>query len=315
MLSTKYIGAVLCLSSLVHGIALPDPLPLPLIIWHGLGDSYDSEGIENVASLAESTFPGTYTYTIRLSNDTSSDRSASFFGNLTEQLSSVCETLRTHPVISAAPAVNAIGFSQGGQFLRAYVERCNVPPVATLVTFGAQHNGISRFQACKPADWLCHASSSLLRGNVWGALAQSRLVPAQYYRDPEALEDYLASSNFLADVNNERTQKNATYAVNIRQLRKFVMFLFADDETVIPKESGWFAEVNDTTGDITPLWQRDLYTQDWLGLRALAEKDGLEYRAVEGKHMQLSEDLLVGVFEKYFSPADTRQLPQEQLEL
>ncbi len=42
---------------------------------------------------------------------------------------------------------NAVGFSQGGQFLRAYVERCNNPPVHNLITFGGQHMGMSGAQS------------------------------------------------------------------------------------------------------------------------------------------------------------------------
>lgn len=38
---------------------------------------------------------------------------------------------------------DAIGFSQAGQFLRAYVERHSNPPVHNLITFGAQHMGSS----------------------------------------------------------------------------------------------------------------------------------------------------------------------------
>ena len=44
-------------------------------------------------------------------------------GNLTEQLAQVCSDLASHPILSPAPAVNALGFSQGGQFLRGFVER------------------------------------------------------------------------------------------------------------------------------------------------------------------------------------------------
>jgi palmitoyl-protein thioesterase len=40
---------------------------------------------------------------------------------------------------------NAVGFSQGSQFLRAYVERCNDPPVYNLITMGGQHMGSQRF--------------------------------------------------------------------------------------------------------------------------------------------------------------------------
>jgi palmitoyl-protein thioesterase len=34
---------------------------------------------------------------------------------------------------------NAVGFSQGGQFLRAVAQRCPSPRMRSLITIGAQH--------------------------------------------------------------------------------------------------------------------------------------------------------------------------------
>ena len=129
---------------------------------------------------------------------------------------------------------------------------------------------------------------------------QSRLVPAQYFRDAGDLEPYLKHSNFLADVNNERKGKNQTYKENLMRLQKFVMFLFKEDQTVIPKQSGWFGEVNMTSGDVTMLKDTRLYKEDWLGLQALDQAGRLEFRVTEGGHMALSQELLVEVFQKYF---------------
>ena len=123
-------------------------------------------------------------------------------------------------------------------------------------------------------------------------------MPAQYFRDPLQYDDYLEHSNFLADINNERALKNETYKENLKKLEKFVMYLFEDDKTVIPKESGWFAEVNGT--EVTGLRERELYKGDWLGLRELDERGALEFKMTEGGHMSLSEELLKGVFESYF---------------
>jgi palmitoyl-protein thioesterase len=279
----------------------PAPTPLPLVIWHGLGDTFDADGLKSTAELAERVNPNTYVYTIRLSNSSSSDRRSTFFGNITTQLDSVCTQLREHPVLSKAPAINALGFSQGGQFLRGYIERCNDPPVKNLVTFGSQHNGIAKFQRCSSSDFLCHSVAQLLKANTWG-VAQNTLVPAQYYRDPEDLESYLEHSNWLADVNNERGVKNETYAKNLAGLSKFAMYLFKDDQTVVPRESGWFAEVNGTTGEVTELRNRTIYKEDWLGLKTLDEKKGLVFREVEGKHMELHEDVLTDVFREFFAP-------------
>jgi palmitoyl-protein thioesterase len=262
-----------------------------------------------VAELAEAANPGTLVYIVRMDENPSRDRSATFLGNVTEQVSKVCEDLATHPILSTAPAIDALGFSQGGQFLRAYVQRCNNPPVRSLVTFGSQHNGISEFRDCKATDWVCKGAMALLRGNTWSSFVQSRLVPAQYYRNPaNGYDSYLEYSNFLADINNERPVKNKTYAENLSSLENLVLFMFEDETTVIPKESAWFEEVNGT--EVTPLRARKLYWQDWLGLRTLDRKGGLRFRTAPGDHMQLSEKLLNETFQEYFGPLKTEASTQ-----
>ncbi|KAK0386023.1 hypothetical protein NLU13_5860 [Sarocladium strictum] len=280
-----------------------DDTPLPLVIWHGLGDSFDADGIQQVGKLAEEINPGTFVYTVQLAEDGNGDRSATFFGNVTQQIESVCEALATHPILSTAPAIDAIGFSQGGQFLRGYVERCNSPPIRSLVTFGSQHNGIIEFRACGTTDWLCRSAMALLRFNTWSTLVQNRLVPAQYYRDPstlDAYETYLENSNFLADVNNERILKNTAYADNIAKLENFVMYMFEDDSVVIPKSTSWFQEVNGT--ETIPLRERELYKQDWLGLKRLDEKGGLHFLSITGEHMAIPEDVLNKTMVDFFGP-------------
>lgn len=137
---------------------------------------------------------------------------------------------------------------------------------------------------------------------------QSRLVPAQYYRDPEDLERYLESSNFLADVNNEREVKNGTYKRNMQRLKRFVMYMFSEDTTVIPPESAYFAEVNTTSGKVTKVRDRDIYKEDWIGLRGLDERGRLEFRVAEGGHMQFAEGVLEDCFRKYFGRRSSKDL-------
>ncbi|KAL3427517.1 Palmitoyl-protein thioesterase 1 [Phlyctema vagabunda] len=279
--------------------------PLPLVIWHGLGDNYAADGLAQIAELADEANPGTFVYTVRLDEDPSADRTATFFGNLTLQIDKVCEDLASHPILSTAPAIDALGFSQGGQFLRAYVERCNSPPVRSLVTFGSQHNGISEFQACGATDFVCKGAQALLRSNTWSTFVQSRLVPAQYFRDPAQYDQYLENSNFLADINNERLLKNQTYKANLEKLEKFVMYVFDDDTTVVPKETGWFSEVNGT--EVIPLRERAIYTEDWIGLKTLDKKGALEFKSTEGGHMTLSDKLLRSVFKESYGPMKKNQ--------
>ncbi|KAI1271950.1 palmitoyl-protein thioesterase 1 [Xylaria sp. FL0933] len=280
-----------------------DDTPLPVVIWHGLGDAYNAEGIQQVGQLVEEAHPGTYVYFVRLDASGANDRRATFYGNVTEQLAQVCADLAADPILSTAPAIDAVGFSQGGQFLRGYVERCNAPPVRSLVTFGSQHNGIVDYRACGPTDWLCRGAMALLHGNTWTSFVQSRLVPAQYFRDPSDLESYLEHSNFLADINNERALKNETYAANIARLENLVLYVFDDDTTVIPKETGWFEDVDGQ--ESTPLRARKLYQEDWIGLRALDRKGGLKLKTTPGEHMQLSAEVLTEAFNEFFGPYKT----------
>lgn len=262
--------------------------------------SYKADGLRDIGKLLNETIGNTYTYFVRLDDDPAADRQASFLGNLTMQVEKVCEDIATHPILSKVDAVNGLGFSQGGQFLRAYVERCNKPRMSNLVTFGAQHNGISEFQKCGDSDWLCWSWSGLLKGNTWTDFVQGKLVPAQYFRNPEDLENYLEHSNFLADINNEREVKNKTYKKNMKKLDKFAMYMFSEDVTVIPKESGYFADVNTTSEEVIKLKDRDLYKEDWLGLKWLDEKKRLDFRIAEGGHMALSKEILQEVFNDYY---------------
>lgn len=277
--------------------------PLPIVVWHGLGDQFNSDGMKDIQELAEAINPGTFVHIVKLNGDPNQDRSATFTGNLTDQISQVCEELAKHPILSTAPAIDAIGISQGGQFLRGYVERCNWPQVRSLVTFGSQHNGIVKFKACGQTDWLCKGAMALLRFNVWSNFVQSRLVPAQYYRDPSTEHDYnnyLENSNFLADINNERELKNNKYKANLGSLTNFVMWMFEDDTLVVPKESSWFEEVNGT--ESTPLRARKLYQEDWLGLRGLDRNGGLKFRSAPGDHLQNMEELLNQTITEFFGP-------------
>ncbi|KIH89929.1 palmitoyl-protein thioesterase [Sporothrix brasiliensis 5110] len=281
-----------------------DDTPLPLIIWHGLGDNFAAEGLREVGALAEEVNPGTLVYFAHLGDSAGSDRSATFMGNVTEQVAQVCADIAADPILSTAPALDALGFSQGGQFLRAYVERCNRPPVRSLVTFGAQHNGISEFVECASTDVVCRAAMALLHGNTWSGFVQGRVVPAQYYRDPStaaAYAQYLDKSNFLADINNERPgARNPQYRDNLAQLANFAMYLFENDTTAIPKESAWFAEVNGT--EVTPLRARALYKEDWLGLKAIDDRGGLHFRTVPGEHMRLRAEDLQAAFSEFYGP-------------
>lgn len=59
----------------------------PVVIWHGLGDTYDSPGVKRTEEVIKEVHGDVFVYPIRLSNSSSEDRSSSMFGNATEQVS------------------------------------------------------------------------------------------------------------------------------------------------------------------------------------------------------------------------------------
>jgi len=80
--------------------------------------------------------------------------------------------------------------------------------------------------------------------------------------------------------------------------------MFENDTTLVPKESAWFADVNLTSAEVTPLRKREVYKEDWLGLKKLDKKGGLIFETTPGEHMRLTDEVLIDAFKKYFGPMD-----------
>ncbi|PWN25629.1 alpha/beta-hydrolase, partial [Jaminaea rosea] len=286
--------------------------PHPLVIWHGLGDSAYAEGLVDLKRSLEEAFPGLFVHIVSLEEGESADRKRTVFGSVNDDVDQVCEQLKAIPELEGG--MDAIGFSQGGQFLRAVVQRCEGVKVRNLVTFGSQHMGIADFPACKPADFLCRLAEGALRAGIYTDYAQSHVVSAQYYRNPrdaDALQRYLETNHFLADINNE-VEQNDEYKERLSTLDSFVMLQFSDDVTVVPKRSSWFesypeAKRNDSSikghdpdvDETTPLRQSEIYTSDRLGLRSLDKRGSLVLDVCKGPHMHIDSACQLKVFGKY----------------
>lgn len=114
-----------------------------------------------------------------------------------------------------------------------------------------------------------------------------RVIQAQYFRAGNETE-YLLRNTVLPFLNNEVPEKIAAYSLSIIALRRFVMFRFSDDVTVVPRDSAWFSVLQGT--EVVPLQTQLLWTEDWLGLRALDEAGGVFFGTIPGVHMQFTLD-------------------------
>jgi len=293
---------------LTLGAVLSTSTPRPLVIWHGMGDSHASPAIVEFGELIAKMHPGIFIHSVYIEEDQDQDRRAGFYGNVNEQIDLVAQQVAS--IAELAGGFDAIGFSQGGQFLRAYIERYNTPPVHNLITFGSQHMGVSDLPACRPWDLACQAARQAARSGVYSQWAQTNLVQAQYYRDPDRMDSYLASNKFLADINNEIPgTHNRTYAKNLSSLHRLVLVLFSNDVTVVPKESSWFGSYAPRDGSlpwnktIIPIWEQELYLHDTIGLKKLDEEGGIIFVRCNGVHMQMTDDCWRPIAEEFVGGA------------
>ncbi|KAK4706167.1 palmitoyl-protein thioesterase, partial [Phenoliferia sp. Uapishka_3] len=185
--------------------------PVPVVLWHGLGDRYDAPGLLSLKTDLEERpdLKGVFVWIVKLADDGTSDQRATFFGSANDQVAAVCDQLRALPEImdpklNPSGKFDAIGFSQGGQLLRAVVERCGGKGglnVRNLITVGSQHMGVSSMPPCPPgsspfgACRLMHLS--IVREGLYSNFAQHKIIPAQYFRDEARIHDYLSVNNFL----------------------------------------------------------------------------------------------------------------------
>ncbi|KAF9484503.1 palmitoyl-protein thioesterase [Pholiota conissans] len=292
------------LSWITSSLAVIPQHPRPVVLWHGLGDSHSSPGMLEFASRIKELHPGIFVHSVFIDQDLSKDRQAGFYGNVNDQIEFVADQLASIPELR--DGFDAIGLSQGGQFLRAYVEMYNSPPVQNLITFGSQHMGISDLPGCSRYDFLCQAALRAAKQAVYSDWAQKNLVQAQYYRDPARIQTYLTSNLFLSAVNNEVPAfRNSTYSHNFASLQKLVLVLFTEDKTVVPKESSWFGSeeshddvraldnqysfVGASERGIVPMRLQPLYTEDWIGLRQLDQRGDVVLETCQGEHMQMGD--------------------------
>jgi palmitoyl-protein thioesterase len=156
-------------------------------------------------------------------------------------------------------------------------------------------------------------------------------MQAQYFRDHKHYAAYLRASTFLADINNEIPEdtdddeeprsRNSTYATNFASLDNFVMVLFDQDKTVVPKESSWFGSYKIPTDDdedsedreIVHMKHQPLYKEDWIGLRKLDEEDKVFPIICEGEHMQIVEECWKPIIKRWVGQVDVKMTTERRI--
>merc|ERR1712215_518453 len=265
--------------------------PVPVVLWHGMGDS--AAGMTGIESILKDNIEGVYVHRIMIGSNIIVDTESGFFRDTNRQVKEVCEMLANDPELQ--DGYNAIGFSQGGQFLRAVAQRCPQPPMKNLVTVGAQHQGVFGFPLC-PGEmvFFCDIVRDLLSYGAYVEFVQDILVQAQYWHDPLDFDTYVEKSKFIAEINNEKDVKNASYAVNLNKLENFIMIKHNQDTKVEPKESEHFEfHIPGQAEEILPLRESPIYTEDRIGLKAMDEAEKLHFLSVDGNHLHFTKEWFI----------------------
>lgn len=244
----------------------------PVVLMHGLGDSGNASGMQSLVKSVMNAFPGAYATSPDVADGTSS-----YFTLMQDQVDQFAKTVRSDPKLQNG--FNAVGISQGGVIVRAYIELYNDPPVYNFVSLCGPQQGVGACPASVPG-WIC----SIFQSNPYPA----KLSFAGYWKGSDQAT-YLKESTFLAGIENARDAKNATYKANMASLNRLALVMALNDTVVYPKESeqfGFYAWGG--SKDIVQFKDTDTYKNDWIGLRTLDEAGKIDMLQFEGAHVQFS---------------------------
>lgn len=263
---------------------------VPLVLWHGMGDSCCNPlSLGRLMKLIEQHVPGIYIHSIQIGNNIAEDTFNGFFKNVNDQVSEVCEMLASDAKL--ANGFNAMGFSQGGQFLRALVQRCDKVKVHNLISVGGQHQGVFGFPRCPGNDSaVCEEVRRLLNIGAYVSVIQDFLVQAEYWQDPLNEAEYVEKCVFLPDINQAKTM-NPDYKARLSALSNLVLVMFELDTMVQPKESEWFGFYKSGQDkDVYSLADSDIWKKDLLGLQKLNSTGRLQFISAPFDHLQFSDE-------------------------
>ncbi|KAJ8273795.1 hypothetical protein GJAV_G00105600 [Gymnothorax javanicus] len=248
---------LICLAATVIGYK-------PVIIVHGLFDS--SSDFVNLLRFINETHPGTNVSVIDLF-----DRGASL-QPLWKQVEGFKEAI--YPIMqNAADGVHFICYSQGGLVCRGILSTLPDHNVDSFIS-------LSSPQAGQYGDtvYLKYLFPTFVKSNLFHLCYTSvgqKISICNYWKDPHHRDMYLNTSDYLALLNSERPNPNATmWKRNFLRIKRLVMIGGPDDGVITPWQSSQFGfyNANETVVDMR---KQDVYLKDTFGLKTLDARGDL----------------------------------------
>lgn len=253
-----------------------------ILVWHGMGDSCDGP-MHTILDMMEEHIVDARVHCVHTPGG---DILGSFVGNVAAQVETVCEDMKKED--DFRDGYIGLGFSQGGLFVRALAQKCDVP-MRLLISIGGPQSGVVSLPSCDIpfSSMYCRAISYFVEWVGFWPMIQRSIVQAQYLYSPFQPPK---SSHFLSDINGDLSQDvtNGTcqeYKRRINRLERMVLFQFTNDTMVEPPESSHFGVFNGRS--IVPI-QEQRHMTHCLGLDTLMASNRLDLRFVDGEHMQFT---------------------------
>ncbi|XP_063705214.1 palmitoyl-protein thioesterase 1 [Culicoides brevitarsis] len=265
---------------------------LPIVLWHGMGDTCCFPfSLGHFKKTLEAEIPNVYVRSIEIGGNIFKDFESGYFIHPMHQLDQVCESLTKDPKLKNG--FHAVGFSQGGLFLRTLQQNCPGPlPMRNLISFGGPQQGVFGLPACPSlTSKTCEYLRESLNFAAYTSYMQDYLVQATYWHDPLHEEKYRNFSSFLAYFNGETSVTFTEAIYNLQQLQKLVLVKFLNDTIVVPRESEWFGFYRPGQDkEVVGMEETRVFKEDLMGLKKMKENGQLVMLATEGDHLQFTKE-------------------------
>lgn len=294
------IGSLLAIFSLKSCFGVPisshEKLPekLPVIFMHGIFDSYHV--FDAALELMKKERPQTFVKAIDMYSDFES------MAPMSQQVSKGVEILRN--ITQGFDSYHLLCHSQGTLICRGMLEEMDDHRVDTFFAVTGPMMG----QFGIPETWLHwlpaplnNVTTDQIFRMVYKSYFQDTLSIANYWKDPNHLDMYLADNIFLPMLNNEvQHSDSARFRSNFLRVRKVTMFASPDDTVIYPWYSALFDFIDEKWHRIR-MREQPIYLNDTFGLMALDKRAALESVVVPGiYHSDWIRD--TDTFSKYILP-------------